>query len=110
MASKINIQIRQQLEEIQEMIQENDPWLYCVYKSILGKIQGGLIMNSLTQEALEDIRKSLHNANSSIANMALHGAQEKDIINDAKIFSYLYSVIDFLNDIRMDEDDIEDGR
>ena len=97
----ITKKVRVQLEYVTEMLEETEPWLYSIYRIAIDEFNTMLIMNQVTAERLEDVRNTIHICNSSVANMSDHGVDAENIIDDNRLFGYLYSVHDMLADMEV---------
>jgi len=88
--------ILEQIKNIENMVADTDPWLSLIYTPVFDKFKIILTMNRFDYDEFEELRDILHICNSSIANMSRHGCMTENLIQDEKLFSYLYSVYDFL--------------
>jgi hypothetical protein len=96
--SAVKEQLFKQLVDIDNLTVENDPWLSIVYSTPINTLKK-ILREPCDENAINDIqnlRRQIQCSNSSIAYMINHSEVE---INDEKIFGYLYSISDYLEDI-----------
>jgi hypothetical protein len=93
MIDKLKI-VRQQFNTVMDIFQAEDQFIYALMEPAISAIHSILLTGDLSEERLSKVKEILHILDGITSNMNDHGLDEN--IDTLKLWSYLYSVYDYL--------------